>query len=64
LRVKAEIDKCIGAGTCVRVAGAVFTQDDDSGLVEVLIHDAGESQRVAVESAVRLCPTHALAIED
>jgi ferredoxin len=63
MRVVAEIDKCIGAGTCVRFAANVFTQDDDTGLVEILIDEPGEEQRTSVESAVRLCPTHALRIE-
>ena len=63
-RVKADIDKCIGAGTCVRVAGTVFSQDEDSGLVVVLDDAPDDSQRKAVENAVRLCPTHALHIEE
>ncbi|MDH6293240.1 ferredoxin [Rhodococcus opacus] len=62
-RVKADIDKCIGAGTCVRVASAVFSQDDDSGLVVVLDDAPDDAPRAAVENAVRLCPTHALHIE-
>ena len=62
-RVKADLDKCIGAGTCVRVASAVFSQDDDSGLVVVLDDAPDDAQRGAVENAVRLCPTHALHIE-
>ncbi|MFT3797496.1 ferredoxin [Microbacterium sp.] len=64
MKVIAEIDKCIGAGQCVRAAGDVFTQDDDTGLVEVLVEHPDDSRRAAVETAVRLCPTHALKLED
>jgi ferredoxin len=64
MRVTAELEKCIGAGTCVRVASGVFTQDDDTGLVEIIVASPDESQRTAAESAVKLCPTHALALED
>ena len=63
MHVIAEIDKCIGAGTCVRVAGRVFTQDEDTGLVEVLVPSPDDSERAAVQSAIKLCPTHALKLE-
>jgi ferredoxin len=63
MRVIAEVDKCIGAGTCVRVAGRVFSQDEDTGLVEVLVQNPDDSERAALESAVKLCPTHALKLE-
>lgn len=64
MRVIADIDKCIGAGTCVRVAGGVFSQDEDTGLVEILIDSPEDGDRVAVGSAIKLCPTHALTLED
>lgn len=50
---------CIQAGNCVMVADAVFDQDDD-GIVVVLVDELPEDQLHNVEEAVKLCPSQAL----
>ncbi|MCV6980819.1 ferredoxin [Mycolicibacterium pulveris] len=59
MRVQADRDVCIQAGNCVMVAGAVFDQDDD-GIVTVLVDEVPDDQLANVQEAVKLCPSQAL----
>ncbi len=61
MKVTADRDVCISAGNCVMTADAVFDQDDD-GLVVVLVDEVPEEQEANVREAVRLCPSQALRI--
>ncbi|MFE0849984.1 ferredoxin [Streptomyces rochei] len=61
-RVSAERERCVGAGQCVLAAPAVFDQDEDDGLVHVLVESPSESQADAVRDAVRACPSGALTL--
>ncbi|MBA8793429.1 ferredoxin [Friedmanniella endophytica] len=63
MRIRADHDVCIGAGNCVLSAPAVFDQDDD-GLVELLVDEVPDDEREAAEVAVRRCPSGALTLED
>ncbi|MDQ2636032.1 MAG: ferredoxin [Actinomycetota bacterium] len=63
MRVQADRDVCIQAGNCVMVADAVFDQDDD-GIVVVLVDEVPEDQLHNVEEAVKLCPSQALRLVD
>ena len=63
VRVQADRDVCISAGNCVMVAGAVFDQDDD-GIVVVLVDEVPEGEQDHVREAVRLCPSQALRVAD
>jgi len=56
MKVTVERDLCIGAGTCVMTAPAVFDQDQDDAVVIVLDESPPESERAAVEDAVIRCP--------
>jgi sterol 14-demethylase len=62
LRVVADLDLCQGHGVCAGEAPAVFALDRQAMKVRVLDENPGDSQRAAVESAVRHCPTHALRV--
>jgi ferredoxin len=59
VKVAADRDVCISAGNCVMAAGAVFDQDDD-GIVMVLVDDVPEDEEEHVRDAVKLCPSQAL----
>ncbi len=63
VKVLADKDVCISAGNCVMVASAVFDQDDD-GIVVVLVDDVPDSEEDHVREAVRLCPSQALRVAD
>jgi ferredoxin len=54
---------CISAGNCVMAASAVFDQDDD-GIVVVLVDEVPEGEEDHVHEAVRLCPSQALRVAD
>ncbi|ASR02064.1 ferredoxin [Gordonia rubripertincta] len=62
MKVLVDWNLCEGHGQCEYAAPDVFTIDDDGDL-EVLDETPDESQRKAVEQAVRRCPVRALAIE-
>lgn len=63
VKVHADRDVCIQAGNCVMVADAVFDQDDD-GIVVVLVDEVPEDQVHNVQEAVKLCPSQALRLVD
>ena len=63
VRVQADRDVCISAGNCVMAADAVFDQDDD-GIVVVLVDDIPDDEMDHVREAVKLCPSQALRIVD
>lgn len=61
MKVMADRDVCIQAGNCVMVADTLFDQDDD-GIVVVLVDDVPEDQEDKAREAVRLCPSQALTV--
>jgi len=63
VRVEADRDVCIQAGNCVMVANAVFDQDDD-GIVVVLVDDVPDDELDHAREAVKLCPSQALRLAD
>ena len=63
MRVLADRDVCISAGNCVMAAAAIFDQDDD-GIVEVLVDEVPDGEQDHAREAVRLCPSEALRIVD
>ncbi|GAA3081138.1 ferredoxin [Pseudonocardia yunnanensis] len=64
MKIAADREICIGAGMCVLTAPAVFDQDDD-GIVELLVEDVPPGEADAARQAVALCPSGALrALDD
>jgi ferredoxin len=63
VRVQADRDVCIQAGNCVMVADSLFDQDDD-GIVVVLVDEVPADEQDKAREAVRLCPSQALTIVD
>jgi ferredoxin len=63
VKIRADRDVCISAGNCVMTAGAVFDQDDD-GIVVVLVDEVPEGEEDHAREAVKLCPSEALRIAD
>ena len=63
VRVQADRDVCISAGNCVMAAGALFDQDED-GIVVVLVDEVPEGEEDSAREAVRLCPSQALQVDD
>ncbi len=63
MRVRADRDVCIQAGNCVMVADNLFDQDDD-GIVVVLVDEIPDGEEGKAREAVQLCPSQALTIVD
>ena len=59
MKIVADKHKCIGAGTCVVIAPDLFDQDDE-GIVEVLVEEPGEDQLGVLNEAIEYCPAQAL----
>jgi ferredoxin len=64
VRIVVDGAKCIGAGQCVRAAGKVFAQDDETALVILLDENPPDDQLGAVKNAARLCPARAIVVEE
>jgi ferredoxin len=59
VRIQADRDVCIQAGNCVMTAAALFDQDDD-GVVVVLVDEVPSGEEDHARAAVELCPSQAL----
>ncbi|GAA2610426.1 ferredoxin [Paractinoplanes durhamensis] len=56
MKVTVDTSLCIGSGTCALTAPAVFDHDPDVAEVVVLDNSPPDSEREAVELAVKSCP--------
>ncbi|ALI24580.1 Ferredoxin [Mycolicibacterium fortuitum] len=59
MKVEADQDACIASGNCVMISDVVFDQDED-GVVEVLVDEVPGDQVEQARQAVKLCPASAL----
>ncbi|XVQ15032.1 ferredoxin [Spirillospora sp. CA-255316] len=64
MEIKADQDRCVGAGQCALAAPEVFDQREDDGIVEVLDRRPPRSRWKAAREAEALCPAAAIAISD
>jgi ferredoxin len=64
MRVVADLDLCQAHRMCQGEAPEVFGFDEDADQVTVLDEHPEESQRPAVQAAVRYCPAMALSVEE
>ena len=62
MKVEADREVCIQAGNCVMVADSLFDQDDD-GIVMVLIDEVPGNEEDRAREAVKMCPSQALKIK-
>lgn len=61
MKVQADRDICIQSGNCVMVSDTLFDQDDD-GIVVVLVDEVPEGEQDNAREAVKMCPSQALQI--
>ncbi|WP_432001700.1 ferredoxin [Streptomyces sioyaensis] len=60
MRITIDREACIGSGLCALIAPAVFDQNDDDGLVELLDEGPLTDPVGTVKDAVQRCPAAAL----
>ncbi|MET9415685.1 ferredoxin [Streptomyces klenkii] len=63
MRITTDTGRCVGAGQCVLTAPRVFDQDDD-GLVTLLLAEPGAGEEAAVRLAAGLCPSRAVTVHE
>jgi ferredoxin len=62
LEVRADGERCCGAGHCVRIAPQVFDQDERDGTVILLQpHPPGDLAPL-IREAAGVCPTNAIVV--
>jgi len=59
MHVEGDREVCVGAGMCVLTAPEVFDQDDE-GIVTVLLPEPPADEEDAVRQAATLCPSGAV----
>lgn len=64
LRLIVDRERCVSSGNCADLAPLVFTQDDDTGVVILLMEHPEESLREVVKRAAMLCPSQAIRVEE
>jgi ferredoxin len=64
--VKVTVDqgKCVSSGMCVMNAAEVFDQNDDDGVVVLLIPEPGPELAEETRKAAAACPALAIHIEE
>ncbi|MEU1087050.1 ferredoxin [Streptomyces sp. NPDC005576] len=62
MRVTVDRPRCVASGQCVMVAPAVFDQDDD-GIVHLLLDRPEAEHHEDVKEAVAVCPAAAIRLE-
>ncbi|MFI2508888.1 ferredoxin [Streptomyces sp. NPDC018972] len=60
MRIDVDRDRCCGAGMCVLEAPAVFDQDEEDGLVVVLLAEPPSALHDVVREAAKHCPSGAV----
>lgn len=60
MRIRADVDTCVGSGQCALIASEVFDQDDTEGLVVLLQEQPPAEAHEAVREAEMMCPSQAI----
>ncbi|MFW3168802.1 ferredoxin [Geodermatophilus sp. CPCC 206100] len=64
MRVEIEPGRCISSGQCVLIAGSVFDQDEEDGIVVLRTEDVPAADEEAARDAARICPAQAIRTTD
>jgi ferredoxin len=62
MRVNVDLDLCQGHGVCESEAPEIF-EVPKKGKVNIVTPEFNAEHRIAVEEAIKHCPTHALSLE-
>jgi ferredoxin len=62
MHVTVDVNRCCGAGRCVRTAPDVFEQSESDGLVRLLDAQPPGTREADVWAAADLCPVRAISV--
>ncbi|MFF4591372.1 ferredoxin [Streptomyces sp. NBC_01235] len=63
MKINVDRERCVGAGQCVLAAAAVFEQNREDGLVELLQPEPSQDLHAAVTEAELICPSGAIELQ-
>ena len=63
LKIRVDLEKCIGSGHCVLTAPRIFDQGDD-GIVVLVDGFPAPELHAAAHKAADLCPSQAITVEE
>jgi len=61
--IRTHPERCMSAGTCIRIAPTYFAADDD-GWVRLLQHTPAPEDVAVIRSAAEACPTASIDIDE
>jgi len=64
VKVTVDRDRCVSSGMCVMNAAQVFDQNDDDGVVVLLVEQPGPELAEETRKAAAACPALAIDIEE
>jgi ferredoxin len=64
VKVVVDQNKCVSSGMCVLNAAEVFDQNDDDGVVILLVEHPGPENAEDARKAAAACPALAIEIEE
>ena len=64
MKVTVDRDRCVSSGMCVMNAADVFDQDDDEGVVVLLVPEPDADQAEPTRRAAAACPAVAIQVEE
>ena len=64
MRVSVDQDKCVSSGMCVMNAPEVFDQNDDDGVVVLLVEAPDTALAEGTRKAAAACPALAIHLEE
>lgn len=64
MKVTVDQDRCVSSGMCVMNAADVFDQNDDDGVVVLLVSEPATEHAEETRKAAAACPALAIHIEE
>ncbi|BDX31074.1 ferredoxin [Mycobacterium antarcticum] len=64
MKVRTDADKCVSSGMCVSYAAEVFDQNDDDGVVILLVEEPAAEFVDGTRKAAAACPALAIHLEE
>jgi ferredoxin len=64
MKVSVDQNVCVGSGSCVQLAPAVFDQREQDGIVVLLKEHPAPALHADIRQAARCCPSGAIRLDE